>query len=35
MIVSYIGLAIVATLMLSTIFIDITKYQWFQNLFNW
>ena len=34
MIVSYIGLAIVATLMLSTIFLDITKYAWFQNLFN-
>jgi regulator of sigma E protease len=35
MIVSYIGLAIVATLMLSTIFLDITKYAWFQKLFNW
>jgi len=34
-IVSYIGLAIVATLMLSTIFLDITKFAWFRNLFGW
>jgi regulator of sigma E protease len=34
-IVSYIGLAIVATLMLSTIFLDISKFAWFRNLFGW
>lgn len=32
---TYIGLAIVLLLMVSTIFIDITKFAWFQKLFNW
>ena len=34
-IVTYIGLAMVLTLMLATIFLDITKYAWFKSLFNW
>jgi regulator of sigma E protease len=32
---TYIGLSIVLLLMVSTIFIDITKFAWFQKLFNW
>lgn len=35
MVVTYIGLAIVLLLMVSTVFLDITKYEWFQKLFNW
>lgn len=34
-VVTYIGLAIVLTLMLATVFLDITKYAWFQKMFNW
>ena len=34
-IITYIGLAIVLSLMLATIFLDFTKYTWFQKLFNW
>lgn len=35
MIITYIGLAIVLSLMLATVFLDFTKYTWFQKLFNW
>lgn len=35
LVITYIGLAIVLTMMLATVFLDITKYQWFQKLFNW
>jgi regulator of sigma E protease len=35
LVVTYIGLLIVLLLMVSTIFIDITKFVWFQRLFNW
>ncbi|HMP16705.1 MAG TPA: site-2 protease family protein [Gemmatales bacterium] len=34
-IITYIGLAIVLTMMLGTVFLDLTKYAWFQKLFNW
>lgn len=35
MVVTYIGLAMVLTLMLATVFLDITKYEWFKKLFGW
>lgn len=34
-IITYIGLAIVLTLMLGTVFLDLTKYAWFKSLFGW
>jgi regulator of sigma E protease len=34
-IITYIGLAIVLTMMLGTVFLDLTKYAWFQKLFGW
>lgn len=34
-IITYIGLAIVLSLMLATVFLDFTKYTWFQKMFNW
>jgi len=34
-IITYIGLAIVLSLMLATVFLDFTKYAWFQRLFGW
>ncbi|MFT3879185.1 MAG: site-2 protease family protein [Gemmatales bacterium] len=35
MVITYIGLAIVLSLMLATVFLDFTKYAWFQKLFGW
>ncbi|HQR06744.1 MAG TPA: site-2 protease family protein [Gemmatales bacterium] len=34
-VITYIGLAIVLSLMLATVFLDFTKYAWFQKLFGW
>ncbi len=34
-IITYIGLAIVLSMMLGTVFLDLTKYAWFKALFGW